>query len=214
MTNQTITASNGTVLTIDDLKEAIKIAEINWDKVAYALKNLPSNDALDICMYDFFEDDVAWDMVDEIFIEKSQKGDKDKKVLLANTIKKRAEAWYGMALSRKKSEELRYRVDNTPFSLAYAKLYIQCDRDPEYAESSMGTHIVVSKVVSNVKRSGYDPKEHLLEYKGTLTWGDVEYSVTLWYPEEQAAYVEQQTAYCWDNPNYIAIKVASTKTAD
>lgn len=204
----TITASNGIILTTDDLKEAIKNAEIQWDKVAYAFPKVKSKEAFDICVYDFFEDNDSWNLVDNIFVEECQKGDSDKKTILANTIKKRAEVWYGTARSKKKNEELLYRADKKPFSLDYAKLYIKCTQNPEYEESSVGTRVVVTKATSCVTRSGYDNAQHLLEYKGNFTWGDVEYRVTLWYPEEQAAYVEQKTAYCWDNPNYITIEVS------
>ena len=204
----TITASNGIILTTDDLKEAIKNAEIQWDKVAYAFPKVKSKEAFDICVYDFFEDNDSWNLVDNIFVEECQKGDSDKKTILANTIKKRAEVWYGTARSKKKNEELLYRADKKPFSLDYAKLYIKCTQNPEYEETSVGTRVVVTKATSYVTRSGYDNVQHLLEYKGNFTWGDVEYRVTLWYPEEQAAYVEQKTAYCWDNPNYITIEVS------
>lgn len=36
MTNTNITTSNGINLTIDDLKKAIELANVNWNEAAYA----------------------------------------------------------------------------------------------------------------------------------------------------------------------------------
>ena len=64
-----ITASNGAIITIDDLIEAIDFADVNWDMAAFAFEETGAILPIDICILDFFKDQQAWDKIDKTFVE-------------------------------------------------------------------------------------------------------------------------------------------------
>lgn len=193
-----ITASNGITITADDLKEAIKIADVNWAEAAYANEGSVSDKPFDICMFDFFED--AWDLVDEHFVEEYNDCDEDKVTALAHVIEGRSSIWHDWANQAKENEELVYRVKGEPFSLAYAKLYIACERT-EYTYDD-GLDVVLSNSDKLSDYVGHNDQEKYEEYRNDFVWGNVEYIVTLYYADERVDRGEAD-----GQPDYIAIVV-------
>lgn len=64
-----IKASNGVILTIDDLFDAISFARINWNIATFAFEETGATLPIDICILDFFKDQQAWDKLDKFFVE-------------------------------------------------------------------------------------------------------------------------------------------------
>ena len=203
MNTKSVTTSNGIVITIKDLEMAIKIADVDWSKAAYANKNALSANPIDICLFDFFED--AWYVVDDYFMEEYDDCDGDTVIALALVIERRAGVWYDWAEQNKESEELCYRVNGEPFSLNYAKLYIAC-KNIECADLYDGAHAVLSRSFSTRHYSGRNKVKGLVRHHSTLIWGNIEYSVTQYYKDER---VKQDDIN--DLPDFITIKVNEVK---
>ena len=66
--NKGLIASNGVLITMADLKTAIKYADVDWAKAVFANAGAASKKRIDICLFDFFNDG-AWSLVDAQFVE-------------------------------------------------------------------------------------------------------------------------------------------------
>ena len=107
ITHPIITASNGTKLTVEDLKYAIEGANVNWTMAKFAYRDLEHKTPLDICMADFFRNQSSWQCVDHIFMEdyefwnKKQNDDEDTTNPLIKVIEWRADVeWTYLAKNK------------------------------------------------------------------------------------------------------------------
>lgn len=64
-----ITASNGDILSIDDLIECVECAEIDWEMARFAFNDENAMTDIDICLLDFFKDQQSWQQVDKYYLE-------------------------------------------------------------------------------------------------------------------------------------------------
>ncbi|OWV09980.1 hypothetical protein [Fibrobacter sp. UWB5] len=64
-----ITASNGDILTIDDLIASVDCADVDWEMARFAFSDENVKDELDICLLDFFKDQQSWQQVDKYYLE-------------------------------------------------------------------------------------------------------------------------------------------------
>lgn len=124
MTN--IITSNGLTLTINDLKQAIKLTDLDWNMAAYANQKASSKEPTDICQFDFFDKD-AWETVDKDFAEEYANCDEDKILAIARIIEKRSGVWQDWAEQIRIHEEDLHILTGKPLSPAYAKLFIETD---------------------------------------------------------------------------------------
>jgi len=103
-----ITASNGAAINVDNLKEAIENADVNWTMAAFAYgKEASCYSPLDICLDDFFSAE-KWHEVDGFFLDAAYywkqidpQNDIDICSVLALVIERRAEIeWTYLAKKR------------------------------------------------------------------------------------------------------------------
>ena len=201
MKEANITTSNDIPLTTEDLKKAIKIADVNWEEAAYANDGAKSKNPIDICIFDFFGD--GWDLVEDSFSDVYANCDEDKHLALAHIIEGRASIWHDWVNQAKETEELCFRVDGRPFSLDYAKLFIACNNDEcEEYNLNTGVNTILRKSFSSRHYSGRNKARKLVRYHSSFIWGNVEYSVTQYYKEEHVRNDDIK-----DLPDFITIKV-------
>ena len=201
MTNTNITTSNGFNLTIEDLKKAIRITNVNWAEAAYANPKASSSDPIDICIFDFFNKD-AWETVDKDFAndyfpdedDYDEEFSNDCKILaLTRIIKKRSGVWQDWAEQIRIHEEDLHFLTGKPFSFAYAKLFIETvDFGPVLsAEDMMQDYTII-----------FNKKEKRKEYSFEFVSGEVKYLVTRFYSDERI-----RLGDTIHNPDFFAIKV-------
>ena len=196
------TASNGIILTTEDLKEAIKIADVNWTEAAYANDGTKSKDPIDICIFDFFGD--SWDLVDENFVGNYDDCNKDKHIALAHVIEGRASVWHDWACQAKENEEQCYRVKGEPFSLSYAELFIKCEYQEYYFDD--GLEAVLNHANFLYSQACHNDKRKCMEYSNEFVWGKVKYLVTRCYTDERIARGDAD-----GQPDFITINVEAVE---
>lgn len=176
MNGISIAASNGIILSADDLKKAVETADVNWTLAAYASQH--SKDPIDICTNDFFDTD-HWKSVDDLFVQKYEMFE-DIPNALASVIESRAESWSEKADREKAIEEKSYTEYDRPFSLEYAQLYIECNHEEDFF-SECGIDAVYSKVSFVDNYTGCEFDGEYSKYNYSFIWGDVSYEVSLLY---------------------------------
>ena len=138
-----ITTANKTVLTIDDLREAARMAKVDWNIALYAnyIDHLYNNidDAIDVCVQDFFSED-AWTIIEDSNTEDFDEAEDgfssycDDDILdehlrkvkaLCNIIESRFATYKDWADQRRENEELCHRTNGDKFSEAYLALFCE-----------------------------------------------------------------------------------------
>jgi hypothetical protein len=195
MTNTNIITSNGVNLTIDDLKQAIKLTDIDWNMAAYANPKANSKDPTDICQFDFFDKD-AWDTMDKDFAEEYVDCDEDKVLAIARIIEKRSSIWQDWAEQIRIHEEDLHILTGRPFSFAYAKLFIETDNfggiNPALSQADwLNDYTII-----------HNEQEKRDEYRSEFVWGEVKYLVTKFYSHERLKQGNTE-----DQPDSCTIKV-------
>ena len=196
MTNTNITTSKGINLTIDDLKQAINLTDVDWVEAAFANQKANSKDPIDICIFDFFNKD-AWETVDEDFAEEYAI-DEVNSIALACLIKKRSFVWANWAEEIRLHEEGLYILTGKPFSLAYSKLFIEDDDD--FLEGCNPALVQADKL--NDYTIVHNEQEKRDEYRCEFVWGEVKYLVTKFYSHER---IKQGNTE--NQPDFYTIKV-------
>ncbi len=196
------TASNGIILTTEDLEKAIKLANVDWAEAAYANDGADSKNPIDICIFDFWGD--SWDLVDEVFVDNYDDCDEDKLTALAKVIEGRASIWHDWANQAKEAEEEVYRVKGEPFSLDYANLFIKCEYQEYYYDD--GLEAVLNHAHFLYSPACHNDQKKCTEYSDEFVWGKVKYLVTLCYTDERIKRGDAD-----GQPDFITINVEAVE---
>jgi hypothetical protein len=147
-----ITTANNTILTLKDLREAARMANVDWNIALYA-NNIDRlyndiNDAIDVCVLDFFSEG-AWSIIEDPCYEDFDETEDgfssycDDEIpdehlrnvkALCNIIESRFNTYKDWANQRREEEELCHRVNGDEYSKPYLALYCEAYDETEDSE--------------------------------------------------------------------------------
>lgn len=234
----TLTTANNTVLTLEDLREAVRMADVDWNIALYA-NNIDRlyndiNDAIDVCIYDFFSKE-AWTIIedpDTKDFDEAEDGfssycDDDisdehlrNVKALYSIIERRFDTYKDWAIQRREKEELCHRVNGGTYSDLYLALYCEAyddtqdqERFPCYAKIIEQCNLTAAQkqllTMTNVYRDIIDDFEGFQSWSGAVKFGsEIEYIITFYVPNEDAESHDDAGDLDWDKYDVTIIRNA------
>ena len=226
-----ITTANNTILTLKDLREAARMANVDWNIALYA-NNIDRlyndiNDAIDVCVLDIFSEG-AWSIIEDPCYEDFDETEDgfssycDDEIpdehlrnvkALCNIIESRFNTYKDWANQRREEEELCHRVNGDEYSKPYLALYCEAYDETEDSEiyPYYGKIIEPSNrtaaqnqllSMASVKCCKNGGSEDFQNWFCKIKFGsEIEYHVTIYVPNKDAEECDNANNLDWDNYN-------------